>query len=243
MTEIFPPHAAAFMIATFAGAVVAGLSGFAFGLVASAIWLHFITPAESAPLIASFAIVLQGWAVWRLRHAIALRPLVPLLAGGALGVPMGVAALRWLSASQLHVIVGAVSMTVGIYGLARPRLEPVKGGAPASLLVGMASGILGGSTGLGGIPTTIWTTLKGGSKAEQRAVFQPVTLGIFILTLAGFGGVGIITAETARLFLLGLPPLLIGSWLGLKLYDRFDDAAFQKAVLMLLLVSGLALMF
>jgi hypothetical protein len=31
-----------FLLATFAGALVAGLSGFAFGLVASAIWLYIL---------------------------------------------------------------------------------------------------------------------------------------------------------------------------------------------------------
>ena len=35
-----------FLLATFAGALVAGPSGFAFGLVASAIWLHILTPCK-----------------------------------------------------------------------------------------------------------------------------------------------------------------------------------------------------
>jgi uncharacterized membrane protein YfcA len=51
-----------------------------------------------------------------------------------------------------------------------------------------------------------------------------------------FGG------DTARLFLLGLPALLLGTWLGLTFYGRLDDAAFRKVVLVLLLVSGGALL-
>ena len=38
-----------FLLATFAGALVAGLAGFAFGLIASAIWLHVITPPRAPP--------------------------------------------------------------------------------------------------------------------------------------------------------------------------------------------------
>jgi uncharacterized protein len=45
-----------FILATFVGALVTGIAGFAFGLIASAIWLHAITPAQSAALIAAFAI-------------------------------------------------------------------------------------------------------------------------------------------------------------------------------------------
>ena len=52
---------------------------------------------------------------------------------------------------------------------------------------------------------------------------------------------GAITAETIRLYLLGLPLMLIGMWSGLKLYGKLDDAAFRKVILLLLLVSGLAL--
>ena len=40
-----------FLVATFAGAFVAGLSGFAFGLVAASLWLYILTPLQSATLI------------------------------------------------------------------------------------------------------------------------------------------------------------------------------------------------
>jgi uncharacterized protein len=50
-----------------------------------------------------------------------------------------------------------------------------------------------------------------------------------------------VTADTVRLFLIGLPALLAGSWLGLRLYGKLDEAAFRKIVLALLLMSGLAL--
>ena len=74
-------------------------------------------------------------------------------------------------------------------------------------------------------------------------MFQPVAVAIFLMTGAWLGGAGVIGADTARLFLLGLPVLLIGTWLGLRLYGRLDEAAFRKVVLIVLLVSGIALMF
>jgi len=53
--------------------------------------------------------------------------------------------------------------------------------------------------------------------------------------------VGLSTAfslDTAKLFALGLPFLFAGTWLGLKLFGRIDEAAFRKIVLALLFVSG-----
>jgi uncharacterized membrane protein YfcA len=54
---------------------------------------------------------------------------------------------------------------------------------------------------------------------------------------------GAVSADTVRLFLFGLPVLLAGTWLGMKLYGRLDEAAFRKVVLLLLLASGMMLLF
>jgi hypothetical protein len=50
-----------------------------------------------------------------------------------------------------------------------------------------------------------------------------------------------VTAETAKLYLFGLPLVLAGTWTGLKLYGRLDEASFRRVVLLLLLVSGVTL--
>ncbi|MFL4999596.1 MAG: sulfite exporter TauE/SafE family protein, partial [Xanthobacteraceae bacterium] len=59
-----------FLLATFAAALVAGLAGFAFGLVAAAVWLHILDPVQTAALIIGFGLVVQGYAVWKLRRAL-----------------------------------------------------------------------------------------------------------------------------------------------------------------------------
>ena len=59
-----------FILATFAGALVAGLSGFAFGLVAASIWLYILTPLQTATLIIGFGLLVQGYSVWKLRRAL-----------------------------------------------------------------------------------------------------------------------------------------------------------------------------
>src|ERR1041384_5394931 len=48
---------ALFLFATFLGGFTSGLSGFAAGLVVSGIWLHIITPLQTAVLIAAYRIV------------------------------------------------------------------------------------------------------------------------------------------------------------------------------------------
>lgn len=52
---------------------------------------------------------------------------------------------------------------------------------------------------------------------------------------------GILTAELWRLVLVALPGTILGSWIGHRLYNRLDNAKFEKAVLVVLFVSGIAL--
>ena len=44
-----------------------------------------------------------------------------------------------------------------------------------------------------------------------------------------------------KLFFLGLPVVLAGTWLGLRLYGRLDPQRFRLIVLVLLAVSGILL--
>jgi uncharacterized protein len=108
---------------------------------------------------------------------------------------------------------------------------------------GFLNGVLGGATGLAGIVAVIWCQLRGWAKDQQRAVFQPVGVAAFAMSAAWLGGQGSISREVIRLFVVALPVVLAGTWLGLEFYGRLDEAQFRKLVLILLLASGAVLLF
>src|ERR1700752_2860071 len=109
-----------FLVATFAGALIVGATGFAFGLVAAAMWLHVLTPVQTATLIVAFGLILQGYSVFRLRHALDWRRLWPFVLGAALGVPAGVAVLGWADPAHVRAATGAFLILYSIYALVRP---------------------------------------------------------------------------------------------------------------------------
>ena len=235
---------ALFLIATFAGALVAGLSGFAFGLVAASIWLYILTPLETATLITAFGLMVHGYSVWRLRHAVDWGRLWPFVGGAAIGVPAGVYVLTWANPAHIRAGVGVLLVVFSLYSLFRPAVKPITaGGKAADAGVGFLNGVLAGITGLAAVLVTIWCGLRGWPKDRQRAIFQPVAVAIFIMSALWLSARGVVTAETGWLILLGLPALLAGTWLGMQLYGKFDEAMFRKVVLVLLLVSGIALVF
>jgi uncharacterized membrane protein YfcA len=162
--------------------------------------------------------------------------------GAALGAPVGVSILTWANPAHVRAGIGAFLVLYSLYALLRPTITAVKaGGAALDAGVGFLNGVLGGITGLAGILVIIWCGLRGWPKDVQRAVFQPVAVATFLMSALWIGGKGAITADTIKLFLIGLPALFAGTWLGLKLYGRLNEAAFRKIVLVLLLASGVVL--
>jgi uncharacterized membrane protein YfcA len=233
---------AVFLAGTLTAALVTGVAGFAFGLVAAAIWLHALTPIQTTALIVAYGLLVQGYAVWKLRRALNAGRLIPLIAGSAIGVPVGILMLRWVSPAHLRIAIGILLILFSLYNLVRPRLPQVKrGGRAADAAAGFCNGVVGGSTGLAGVLIVIWSNMRGWQRDEQRAAFQPTGVATFLITLVALDGTGIITSEIVKLFTLGLPALAIGTWLGWKLYGKLDETRFRKGVLVLLLASGVAL--
>jgi len=230
-----------FVAATFLAAFITGLSGFAFGLIAAGIWLHVITPLQTATLIIAFGLLAQGTSVWKLRHSLNWPRLWPFLLGGAVGVPVGIAILEWLNPRHLREGVGAVLVLYSLYSLFRPSLRPLNTNPVVDTAIGFLNGVLGGATGLAGIIIVIWCGLMPWPKDQQRTVFQPVAVAVFLMSAGWLGAEGAVSWDIAKLFLFGLPALAAGLWLGLKLYGRLDEQAFRRVVLVLLLLSGIAL--
>jgi uncharacterized membrane protein YfcA len=231
-----------FLLGTFAAAFVTGLAGFAFGMVAAGIWLFALTPVQTTILIVCYALLVQGYSSWRLRRTIRPSRLLPFVIGSALGIPAGVAVLEWASAVHLRTAVGLLLIAFSLYNLLRPKMPDLtRVGRAGDAGIGVLNGVLGGATGLGGILPTLWCVQRGWPRDEHRAVSQPTAVATFALSLAAFGGIGLVTADTIRLFLIGLPALVAGTLLGWSLYGKLDEPAFRKVVLVLLLVSGLAI--
>ena len=230
-----------FVLATFLGGFVSGFSGFAMGLVVSGVWLHIITPIQTAILIAGYGLLTQGYGIVKLRHALSWQNIWPLVLGTAIGIPTGVILLSYINPSHVRFGVGVLLVLYAIYSLARPAFRPMKIGTATDIVIGVFNGLLGGMTGLGGVISTISCQLRGWPKDKQRAVFQPVLLAAFVIICISQGLTGNVTLETLKLYGLGLPFMAAGLWGGFKLYGKIDDETFRKAVLILLLFAGTSL--
>jgi uncharacterized membrane protein YfcA len=230
-----------FASAAFVAALVAGVTGFAFAPIAASVWLHIFTPLEAATLAISYNLLVQGYGTWKLRHAFDWSRIWPFMLGGVPGVTIGVSVLRWAEPGTMRIAVAAFLIVYSLYGLVRPALKPVHVGATGDAIVGFLGGMLGAMAGFPGILVVVWCGLRGWTKNEQRAVFQPVAVALLAMAAAALAVSGSISRHVVELFLIGLPALLLGTWAGFAFYGRLNEEMFRKFVLMLLLASGLFL--
>src|ERR1051325_8231489 len=121
MNDLHALDIALFAAGTFAAAFVTGLAGFAFAMVAAAVWLHFLAPSQAAPLIVAFGLIVQAVSVWKLRRAIKIKRIMPFVIGSAVGVPLGGSLLQWTPSATMRMAIGALLVAFSLYTWLRPQ--------------------------------------------------------------------------------------------------------------------------
>jgi uncharacterized membrane protein YfcA len=222
-----------------AGGFIQGLSGFAFGLVALAIWAWWIDPAVAGALVVFGSLLGQVLSLGTVRHRLQPSLLIPFIVGGAIGVPLGVVLLRYIDPIGFKLVVGVI-LLVWCPAMLLPRSLPrvTGGGRWADGAAGWVGGVMGGLGGLTGPAPTLWCVLRGWGRDTQRAVFQTFNLAMQALTMTVYVATGTIGRDTALLFGIVAPAMLVPTLIGAKLYRRFSDAGFQLLILALLTASG-----
>lgn len=225
--------AAAFLLAGFAR----GYAGFGLSAIVVAALTLVLPPAEVAPiaiLLEVTASIVQAPGVWR---RIDWRTLVFLLIGAAIGNPVGVAGLVWMSADMARIVVASIIMVAAILLLAGIKAHRASGTA-GTIGAGFVSGVANGLSALGGLPIALLLV----ARADHPAVIRATMIGYFFL-LDAYGGAlfahqGLMTGLVFERYLVGLPLVLIGILAGGRVFHRSDPSLFRKIVLGLLI--GLA---
>jgi len=230
-------------LAVFAGAAVSGFTGFAFSAVAGAILLHVLSPTEAVPLMMACSIMVQGANLVCLRHALDWRGSLAFILGGVVGIPPSLYVLLHVDAPAFRMGFGIFLAVYAGYMLLRPAARlfvDIRSGFHDAA-VGFAGGLVGGLTAMPGALPTIWCDLRGLPKERQRGLVQPFIAAMQIVALAVLLSRREISFGFVQDFLIGLPALAAGAALGLVLFNRLDGALFRRAMLVTLLVAGVAL--
>jgi uncharacterized membrane protein YfcA len=164
---------------TLAGSLVFGISGFAFALTASVIWLQVLPPAEVVPLAVVCPLALNVITLPMIRRDVSVAKLLPFVAGSTLGIPVGVLLVMHLDASALRTGIAVLLIGYSVFALSRPRMPELRlspaTGRVADGGVGFIGGILGGIAGLSAVLPSLWIALRGWPKPVRPSALASET--------------------------------------------------------------------
>lgn len=159
---------------------------------------------------------------------------------GFFGAALGTFLLAHLDRDMLFLILGSLLLTylaleVRQHGIViPPRQEKVWGPVAGGL-----SGISQGLTGAAGPTTAIY--LLSLTLSPRQFVF--LTSVIFLAIDAGqVGGIlylDLYTEQRLLYALIAFPPILLGTWLGIRLRGKLSTRGFRNAILLVLLLMAL----
>lgn len=234
--------AAAYMaVAILLSAFVRGYSGFGFSaLVISASGLvtnplHFVAVVVLCEALMS----VQAWrgigafVDW---HRVWL-----LLAGAAVGMPLGLWALTSISEDAARAVISGYVLLMCLILLAGWQLRrEVRG--PGNFLAGIASG-LANAPGMGGLPVVAFFA----AQTMQANVFRATLVAYFplldIYSAPLYFYSGLVSWDTVWASLLALPMVFLGNWLGSRHFLNTDPQDFRKfAIGLLALLATLGLL-
>jgi|TARA_B110000114_G_scaffold181970_1_gene220396 uncharacterized membrane protein YfcA len=231
------------LVGAFTAALVQGATGFGSGLVLNAFWLHILEPSIAIPLNIFTCLLISGAPIYKLRKTLDFSKLKPFIIFGVIGIPFGMLLLTITDPRIFKASIGIFLVLYALLMLISSNFS-IKVNTDKSIdsFIGLISGLMGGFAALGGLLPTIWVGLQKLPKNTQRGTYEPFIFITSIVAVISFAVAGLYTIQMAYDLLKILPALIIGSWLGVKIYHVLDGEVFRRTILGLILAAGLVLL-
>ncbi len=221
----------------FLAGLLRGFTGFGFGLTAVPLLSLVMAPARAVPivLLLQMLVSLAG-----LRGAVRECDWVSirlLALGAVVGTPVGAVALAHLAASPVRLVIALVVAggALVLAGGLRLKRAPTGWGV---LPFGLLSGLFNGLAGIPGPPVIALYLAAPVATSVARASMIVFFLATSVIALAPLAWLGLLGRGSLRDAAVGLPAVLVGSWLGSLLYHAGADRHYRRVALLLLLSTA-----
>lgn len=222
-------------------AFIKGAIGFGFPTLATPLLSLFIDVKAAVVVLILPNIVMDGIQFARRGAPLAtVRRFAILLVFGALGTVVGTRLLVALSSRTATLILGAfllVFVTLSLTG-ATPRV-PARAERWLSPVAGLLAGVVGGLTNVPGTPLVIYFQSLGMAKHEFVASVAFTFVVYKLIQLGAVAYYGLLPWSLVGMSVLLIAVALAGFAVGLKVQDRLEPRAFNRAVLGFLAALGL----
>lgn len=229
-------------LGAFLACTVGGLVGFASSLLLLPVLLLLGVPLwEAISINLVMAILTRLPTVVMLRASVDLRRTGIMLAGSVPGIGVGMVVGAAVPSEVLEVVAGVLVLLSGAYLLQARRSELVSTGVTTggTLLAGAASGLLGITTSLNGVPPAFLLARAGATVRTRLADLSVFfTVGNCFILAAIAASEGLHLFEGSSPVVAWLVAGMAGNVFGLRLAGLLDARRFDLLTITLVLLSG-----
>ncbi|MBR4047823.1 MAG: sulfite exporter TauE/SafE family protein [Bacteroides sp.] len=144
-----------------------------------------------------------------------------------------------LNNALLQRILGVMLILSALYFIFFSHRVRIRPSLSTQLSLGTLSGVMGGFFGMQGPPAVIYFLAVTDSKNAYTAMAQTYfLLGNILMTLFR-AQTGCFTTEVAHSWCIGLPAVLLGTWVGGMVYEKIPMNLLRKMVYLYIALSGL----
>ena len=215
---------------------VRGYSGFGFSALTIASSALVTNPLHFVAVVVLWETVMTLQALTGIWKDVDWRRVGLLLAGAVVGMPVGIWALTSISENAARGVISAYVLGMSLILRAGWRIGPQLG-AVTNLGAGVVSG-LANAPGMGGLPVAAFFAAQGMAPAVFRATLVAYFPLLDIYSAPIYWWNGMVTWDTARIGVIGLPLVVLANWLGSRHFLRTDPQDFRRFAILLL--AGLA---
>jgi uncharacterized membrane protein YfcA len=216
------------------------VTGFGFSLLAVPLLAMIVGPVDA--VVGSSMVVLPLNAVIMLRDRTSVEWKIAgnVLVAGLLGLPVGLVVLRLVPSRFLSGFISVVVLGATFAIWKGMRIQPNRTSIAA---VGLVSGILTTATGINGPPLAATFSAMDLHPRRFRATMATIFVTIGLAGLMGFIVTSQMSTSSLHLFLMGVPAVAAGWYLGDLVFSRIADTAIFRTVVLcsLAAISGMTL--
>lgn len=214
-------------------------TGFGFGIFIMTILPHLLPSyGEATALSGLLAMVTSAIIVCRTYRYIVWRNLLPIL---SVFIVFSIVAIEFLSimrSETLHIILGITLILAAVYFWFFSGRIKVKPNIATQASLGTLSGFMGGFFGMQGPPAVLYFLSVSDTKEKYIALAQSYFLiGNLMMTIYR-SHAGFVSPIVIHSWLLCIPAVLLGTWIGAKVYQRIPLPLLRKIVYVYIAISG-----
>jgi len=222
----------------FVASIIRGFNGFGFSATCIS-GFSFILPAiQIVPIILILEVFISIFMIPYIWNKIDWNFVFKLLIGIAIGSPIGLYLLKYLSPETTHLYVCLIIIFFSIL-LMRGYINKKINNNQSKIFTGIISGTLNGLTTLGGMPVALFLLIT----SIQPAVIRGSLAALFFLTdiyafiLSYFGGIVDMTTIYRTLPLIVVLPA--GAFIGNKFFIKSKEKLYRKVVFYFLIIISI----